>query len=273
MKLKRFEEKFGVKKPVIAMIHVGALPGTPGYGGSVKNIIETVRSEAAMYKKAGVDAIAIENMHDIPYLKNHVGPEITSVMSICGFEAKALSGLPCGIQILAGANREAMASAHAAGLDFIRAEGFVFAHVADEGIIESNAGDILRYRKMIGAENIMVFTDIKKKHSSHSITADTTIGETAHAAEFFLSDGLIVTGVATGAEASIDEINAVKNSVKIPVMVGSGVSYENVEEYLDSADALIIGSYFKKAGKWENTVDLDRTKKFMEKVRKLRKKA
>jgi len=119
----------------------------------------------------------------------------------------------------------------------------------------------------------MVFTDIKKKHSSHSITADTTIGETAHAAEFFLSDGLIVTGVATGAEASIDEINAVKKSVKIPVMVGSGVTYENVEDYLDSADALIIGSYFKKDGKWENTVDAGRTKKFMEKVRKLRKKA
>lgn len=272
MRLKKFDDVFAVKKPVIAMIHVGALPGTPGYGGSVKNIIETVRSEAAMYKKAGVDAIAIENMHDIPYLKNHVGPEITSVMSICGFEAKSVSSLPCGIQILAGANREAMASAHAAGLDFIRAEGFVFAHVADEGIIESSAGDILRYRKMIGAENILVFTDIKKKHSSHSITADTTIGETAHAAEFFLSDGLIVTGVATGAEASIDEINAVKKSVRIPVMVGSGVTLENVDEYLESADAMIIGSYFKKAGKWENTVDLDRTKKFMEKVKRLRKK-
>ena len=111
-----------------------------------------------------------------------------------------------GAQILAGANKQALAAALASGIDFIRAEGYVFAHVADEGIIESNAGELLRYRKQIGADNILVFTDIKKKHSSHSITADVDLKETAKAAEFFISDGLIVTGSATGEEANQNDV-------------------------------------------------------------------
>jgi predicted TIM-barrel enzyme len=81
---------------------------------------------------------------------------------------------------------------------FVRVEGFVFAHVADEGIIDGCAGEILRYRRQIGADDVLVLTDVKKKHSSHALTADMDIAETARAAEFFLSDGVIVTGLATG---------------------------------------------------------------------------
>ncbi len=111
----------------------------------------------------------------------------------------------------------------------MRVEGFVFAHVADEGFIDGCAGEILRYRRQIGAEQVLVLTDIKKKHSSHAITADVDIVETAHAAEFFLSDGVIVTGIDTGAEASLEELQQVKETVQIPVLVGSGVTLTNVE--------------------------------------------
>ena len=166
---------FNIYKPVIGMIHVSALPGTPNYRGSVKQIIERAKRESLIYKENGVDAIVIENMHDVPYLKRKVGPEITSLMSIIGYEVKNLTKLSCGIQILAGANKDALAAAHSAGLDFVRTEGFVFAHIADEGLMESDAGELLRYRKHIAAEKILIFTDIKKKHSSHSITADVDI--------------------------------------------------------------------------------------------------
>ena len=106
--------------------------------------------------------------------------------------------VPLGLQVLAGANREALAVAFAAGAAFVRCEGFVFAHVADEGLMESDAGALLRYRRAIGAEGVRVFADVKKKHSAHAITADVELADTAHAAEFFLADGVIVTGVATG---------------------------------------------------------------------------
>lgn len=259
-------------KSVIAMIHVDALPGTPEYGGSPGRILEKAVEEALIYKDAGVDCIGIENMHDIPYLRREVGPEIVAMMTGIGREVKKAAGIPTGIQILAGANKEALAVAQAAELDFIRAEGFVFAHVADEGIIEGCAGELLRYRKIIGADKVLILTDIKKKHSSHALTSDIDIAETAIAAEFFQSDGVVVTGVATGKPASLEELKSVRESVGIPVLVGSGVNLENVASYLEWADALIVGTYFKRDGCWRSTVDPGRVRPFMEKVREVRRK-
>lgn len=98
------------------------------------------------------------------------------------------------LQILACGNTQALAVAKAANLDFIRVEGYVFGHVADEGYTNACAGEVQRYRRNIDAQNVLVFTDIKKKHSSHSITADVSLLETAKAAEFFMTDGVILTG-------------------------------------------------------------------------------
>lgn len=257
-------------KSVIAMIHVEALPGTPKYQGNMKNIICAAIDEAMIYENCGVDAIMIENMHDVPYLNNNSGPEITTAMAIIAYEIKVKTKLPVGIQILAAANKEALAVANSARLDFIRAEGFVFAHVADEGIIESNAGELLRYRKQIGAEDVLIFTDIKKKHSSHLITSDISIVETAKAAQFFLSDGLIITGKSTGVEADIDELSQVKESTDLPILIGSGITYENIDNYFNLADAFIVGSHFKIDGNWINKVEETRVKKFIDKIMDLR---
>jgi membrane complex biogenesis BtpA family protein len=254
------------KKTIIGVIHVDALPGTPKFSGSVSDIITKAKAEAQIYQDARIDAIAIENMHDVPYLKQQTGPEIVAMMAVIGYEVKKTTDLPCGIQILAGANRDALAAAQAAGLDFVRAEGFVFAHVADEGLIDGCAGDLLRYRRQIGADEVLVLTDIKKKHSSHALTADVNIVETAHAAEFFLSDGVIVTGTATGVETDLVELEQVKSAVDIPVLVGSGITVGNVDHYLAIADGLIVGSHFKKDGHWANGVDAQRVEMFMKKV-------
>lgn len=254
-------------KPIIGMLHIGALPGTPNYKEEVVTIIQKAKAEASLYNSLGIPTLMIENMHDVPYLNRTVGPEVTSIMSIILYELKKTFGLPTGIQILAGANKEALAAAKSAGADFIRAEGFVFAHVADEGIFNSDAGELLRYRKQINAENILILTDIKKKHSSHSLTADTDITETAKAAEFFLSDGVILTGTSTGTKPSLDEIKTVKANVDIPVIAGSGITYENVSEYYELCDGLIIGSYFKKDGKWFNTIDPDRVERLLQKIK------
>ncbi len=260
------KDDFIDSKLVVGMIHLDALPGTPNYSGNVSQIITNAISEAQTYKSAGLKAIMIENMHDVPYLNNSSGPEITATMAIIAYEIKAKTNLIVGIQVLASANKEAIAIAHSANIDFIRAEGFVFAHVADEGITESNAGNILRYRKQIGADNVLVFTDVKKKHSSHTITSDVSIAETAKAAEFFLSDGIIVTGSSTGAEADIEELSEVKKNSKLPIIIGSGVTAENISKYYNLADAFIIGSYFKVDGNWQNGIDITRVKIFLEKL-------
>jgi uncharacterized protein len=191
-------------------------------------------------------------------LKTHVGPEITAAMAVVGAEIRRATALPLGVQVLAGANSAAVAVALACGASFVRVEGFVFAHVADEGLIEASAGALLRYRRAIGAEHVRVFADIKKKHSAHALTADVDIVETAKAAEFFAVDGVIVSGVATGQPADAREVTAVSRGVSVATLVGSGVTAGNLADYAD-ADALIVGSSIKKDGAWPNAIDRDRT--------------
>lgn len=257
------------RSALLGMVHALPLPGTPRWGGDLGPVLDQAAREAAQYAQAGLDGLIVENMHDTPYLKGGVGPEITAAMTRVAQVVKAESGLPVGLQILAGANREALAVALAAGLDFIRAEGFVFAHVADEGLMESCAGELLRYRRMIGAAHIQIFADIKKKHSSHAITADVDLVETAKAAAFFGADGVIVTGTSTGAETDPAEVEAVRQSVSIPVLVGSGVTVENLHRHLGKAQALIVGSHFKEEGRWERALDPRRLSAFMDRARAL----
>src|SRR6185369_14788477 len=91
---------FGRSKPVIGVIHVGALPGTPRSSQSVAEIVASAGNEARMYREAGVDGVIIENMHDVPYLRGEVGPEIVAAMTAVAVEVKRECGLPAGVQIL-----------------------------------------------------------------------------------------------------------------------------------------------------------------------------
>jgi uncharacterized protein len=251
-----FRECFSAPRALVGMLHVGALPGTPSASQSIETLIQRTLADARVYRDGGFTALAIENMHDRPYLKGGVGPEITAAMTALAREVKRETGLVLGIQVLAGANVEAIAIAHASGADFVRVEGFVFAHVADEGVIESRAGELLRYRRAIGAETVLVFADIKKKHSAHAITADVSIVETARAAEFFLADGVVVSGVATGEPASVDDVRAVARAVRLPVLVGSGVTPANLASF-SNAHGFIVGSSVKQSGVWCNPLDPD----------------
>ncbi len=260
---------FQLEKSIIGMVHVQALPGTPKNKYSLAEICDIAVAEAKTYEEVGLDAVMIENMHDVPYLKGSVGPEITAAMAVVAKAIRDAVQLPLGIQILAGANKEALAVAKAANFQFIRAEGFVFGHVADEGYIDACAGELMRYRKAIGAEDIAVFTDIKKKHSSHAITSDVDIDETAHAAEFFLSDGVIITGSSTGKAVYLHELKCLKDKIQIPVLIGSGITADNIQEYWEYASAFIVGSHFKEEGYWENKISEMRLQNFMKTVKRL----
>src|SRR5579871_1387297 len=115
MKLRMFESP----KPVIGMIHVQALPGTPANRLTLDKIIAAAVNEARIYRAAGVDGVALENMHDVPYLRGAVGPEIVASLAMVARAVKETFGGVTGIQILAAANKEAVAVAHAAGLDWV----------------------------------------------------------------------------------------------------------------------------------------------------------
>ena len=254
---------FSRTKPIVGVIHVGALPGTPRSSQAVSELVATAKSEARLYRESGVDGVIIENMHDVPYLRGEVGPEIVAAMTAIAGEVKPECGLPVGVQILAGANIEAMAVAHAAGLDFIRVEGYAYAHVADEGLIQASAAKLLRFRKMIGADHVQVWTDVKKKHAAHAITADVSLGETAETVEFMGADCVIVTGSATGKPPSVSDVDEAKRHCGLPVFLGSGITETNIAEFYDRADGFIIGSALKVDGLWSNTIDPARVDRVM----------
>uniref|UniRef100_A0A182S876 BtpA family membrane complex biogenesis protein n=1 Tax=Anopheles maculatus TaxID=74869 RepID=A0A182S876_9DIPT len=212
-------------------------------------------------------------MHDIPYMRPNdgVGPEITAAMTRVALAVReTVPNVPCGVQILAGCNKEALAVAKVCQLQFIRAEGFVFGHIADEGFTDACAGTLLRYRKQIDAYDVLVITDIKKKHSSHAITADVSIAETAHAAEFFLSDGLIITGSSTGSSAELSDLQALHGKTTLPLIIGSGLTLENLPSYWKLANAAIVGSHFKIKGNWNADLCRKRVQAFMNGVDTLR---
>ena len=256
----KFAEIFAAPRALIGMVHVGALPGSPRAHLEVEQLVEHAVAEARAYRDAGFTAIAIENMHDRPY--SGAGPEVTAAMAVIGREIRRETGLTLGVQVLAGANREALAVAHAIGAAFVRVEGFVFAHVADEGLIQASAGELLRYRRAIDAEGVRVFADIKKKHSAHAITADVSLAETARAAEFFLADAVIVTGNATGAPATRSDVSEAVNATKLPVLVGSGITPTNIDHY-SHAHGFIVGSSLKAGGVWSNALEPDALRAMM----------
>ncbi|CAN5844351.1 BtpA/SgcQ family protein [soil metagenome] len=239
------------------MVHVRALPGSPNARLPVAEIARIAAAEAGVLAAAGFDALLIENMHDAPYVLGPHAPVTVAALTAVALAVRAAAPhLPLGVQVLAAGNLEALAVAQAAGCDFIRCENFVFAHVADEGIMPTaEAGRLLRERRRLGGERIAVFADIQKKHAAHALTADVPIAEHAHAAEFFGADGVIVTGVATGRAASVEDLQRVKAASALPLIVGSGVDERSIGGLLQIADAVIVGSALKVGGRWSGEID------------------
>ncbi len=253
---------------LIGMVHVGSLPGTPFFKGPIEELERQAVLEAKQIEDAGFDAIIVENMHDAPYVHgDQLGPEIVAAMTRLTGAVRNAVRIPVGIQILSGGNRHAIGVALTNGLPFIRCENFVFAHVADEGLLtEAEAGGLLRYRKSIDAGHVKVFCDIKKKHASHAITSDIDLAEMAHAGAFFGADGFVVTGVSTGRAAALEDVRAVREATDLPVIVGSGVTPGYAGSLAEHADALIVGSSIKHDSYWKNPVDPQRAKAIVDAI-------
>lgn len=254
---------------VIGMLHVPALPGSPRSRLAMPEIVDHVLAEVALLEEHGVDALLLENMHDVPYLKADAGPEVTACLTAVAAAVVPRASRPVGVQVLAGANEAALAVALAAGLAFVRVEGFVFGHVADEGWLDACAGPLLRTRRRLGAEHVSILADIKKKHAAHAATADVSLAETAAAAAFAGADAVIVSGGSTGQPAAPADVGVAREAAGLPVLVGSGVTVANLERYA-AADAVIVGSSLKESGHWSGPLDAARVAAFMARARSLR---
>lgn len=257
---------FNVKYPVIGMIHVLPLPGSPRFT-DIQIVLERARKDYHALKKGGVNGVLIENYGDAPYCKDAVGPHTVAWMTRITHSLNI--DIPFGVNVLRNDCRSALAVAHATGGEFVRCNILSGVMVTDQGIIEGKASDILRYRNTLKA-TIKIFADVLVKHAYPLVThsLERAARETAYRG---LADALIVTGSETGDPPLVEDLKAVKKAVPEKMLfAGSGVTSENVQSILEYADGCIVGKAFKKEGKMENPVQKEKVEPLVKKVEELR---
>lgn len=259
-------------KVAIGVVHCLPLPGAPRWEGApIETIYERALRDAQSYVRGGVDGLIIENHGDIPFSKpSEIGPETSAAMAVVTDRIRREFAVPLGINVLANAAIPALAVAKASGAAFVRVNQWANAYVANEGFIEGEAARALRFRSTIGAKDVRIFADAHVKHGAHAIVADRSVTELTRDLEFFDADAVIATGRRTGDAADLTELEEIALATRLPVLVGSGVTTDNVGEILERAEGVIIGSSLKTNGVWWEAVDQQRVTAFMRKVADLR---
>ncbi len=264
---------FGLPKPIIAVVHLPPLPGSPRYEGEdVREAYTVAARDAEVLARGGVDGIILENAFDLPYARPEaISFETVASLTAACISAQRVTSIPIGIMCVANGVLAGLAIAKAVGGRWIRANQWTHAYVAPEGLINGPAGEALRYRSFLRASGeIAVFADVQVKFGAHAITADRSIEEQARDAEFLDADALIVTGTRTGVAPTAEDVRKVKDSSSLPVMVGSGLDPNTTHDLLSIADGAIVGSWLKRDGYWWNPVDEERVGALMAAVRELR---
>lgn len=262
-------EIFGRGKALIGMIHVPPLPGSPRYrGAGMTAVLDACLRDAEALVTGGLHGLIVENHGDIPFRKpDRIGPETASCLAIVADRIAQAFAVPLGVNVLANAAIPAFAVAAAAGARFIRVNQWANAYVANEGFIEGEAAEALRYRAALKADDVKVFADSHVKHGAHAITADRSIAEVTRDLAFFDADAVIATGQRTGDSATLEEIDAVAAATHLPLLVGSGVTPQNVAAILARTQGAIVASSLKVDGVWWNPVEPVRVRALMEAAR------
>ena len=256
---------FGRDKVLIGMIHCPPFPGAPRYRGeTMAAIVDACLRDAERLVAGGLHGLIIENHGDIPFSKpGDIGHETAACLAVVTDRIRRAFDVPLGINVLANAPVPALAVAVAGDAAFIRVNQWANAYVANEGFMEGRAGEALRYRALLRAERVKIFTDSHVKHGSHAIVADRSIAELTRDLAFFDSDCIIATGQRTGNSATVEEIEEIARATHLPLLVGSGVDAENIVEILKLTNGVIVASSLKEGGVWWNPVDPGRVARFV----------
>ncbi len=260
---------FGVAKPVIAMAHFPPLPGTPLYddAAGVHGILDRVASDLAKLLQGGVDGILFCNEGDRPY-SLRADFEAVAVMTRVITET-APRDRPFGTDFLWD-GKAALAMALATGASFVR-EVFTGVYDSDMGLWNTDAAGLLRYRRQIGAQGVKVFFNVTPEFAAP--LGHRPVGVLAHSAVVSsLADAILVSGRMAGAEPDISALREAKAAAGdgVPVLVNTGAKADNIRQFLDVADGVIVGSSLKVDGYTWNPVDEGRVRAFMKAVRDAR---
>lgn len=247
-------------KPVIACIHLPALPGAPMYDGDMNFIYEKALEEAKFFENSGVNGLIIENFRDKPFYPDQVPPETIASFAAVGREIVKSISIPVGINVLRNDAHAAIAIATAIQAQFIRINVHMGAVVGDQGIIQGQSYHTLRLRSSLKSD-VLIFADVGVKHAAPLVARGFDV-ETKDLCDRGLVDAIIVSGALTGVETKLEDLESVKKCSTVPVLIGSGMTPDNFKS-LQHADGYIVGSYFKQNGCANNNIEQERVKKFL----------
>ena len=255
------------RKVLIGVVHLQPLPGSPRWQGDVESVIECAVKDARAYDRGGADGLFIENFGDVPFTKGPVAPETIAAMTAAGCAIRQAVKLPIGFNVLRNDARAALALCAVCGGAFIRVNVHTGAMLTDQGLIQGNAYETLRYRQRV-CPQARIFADVHVKHAVP--LGNWTIEDAARdTVERGLVDALIVSGAGTGLEADIADVERVRRAAPATkVLLGSGVTLANVRDFLPTADGFIVGSSLKVAGKVSNPVDPKRVAALVRAIRR-----
>ena len=263
-----FKSLFATNKPMIACIHLPALPGAPLYSGDLNAVYERALVEARIYNEAGVDGIIIENFNDKPFYPDKVPAETIAVMTVIARDIIKSVNMPVGINVLRNDAISAMAIATAVEAAFIRVNIHSGSVVTDQGLIHGVAHQTLRLKSQLQS-NVAIFADVGVKHAA-PLADRGLINEVKDIQSRGLVDALIVSGSGTGEETARDDLVDVKSATHLPILIGSGATIDNLTSSIDLVDGYIVGSTLKEEGKSENPVSATRVAAFLDKLTTLK---
>lgn len=250
-----FEKRFS-RNAVVGMVHVGALPGAPRFGGSMAVVIDAALRDARALHEGGCDAMAFENFGDRPFFKERVPAETIAGLTRVIVEVAAAVPLPFGVNVLRNDAASAIAIAAATGAAFIRVNIHTGAMLTDQGIIEGRAAETLRKRASL-CPDVLIFADHMVKHAVPLAATDEvqSANDLRHRG---FADGIIISGSETGAEADPARFALVREALaEAPILIGSGLTEANAKTFT-AADGAIVGTAIKIDGRVEAPVDPDR---------------
>lgn len=258
---------FKTANPIIGVVHLLPLPTSPRWGGSLRAVVERAAQEATALASGGVNGIIVENFFDAPFTKGQVDPAVVSAMTLIVHQLMDLLTLPVGINVLRNDAHSGLAIASCVGAKFIRVNVLTGVMATDQGLIEGQAHELLRYRRELGSD-VQILADVLVKHARPlgSPNLTTAVQETIQRG---LADGVILSGWATGSPPTLEDLELAKAAAEgTPVFIGSGASWENISTLMQAADGVIVSSSLKRHGRIEQTIDPIRVSQFVEATRR-----
>ncbi len=253
---------FKTANPAIGVIHLLPLPTSPRWQGDLEAVISRAEQEATALAAGGIHGIIVENFFDAPFPKSQVDPVVVSAMTIAVQRLSQLVPLPIGVNVLRNDARSAIAIAACTGASFIRVNVLTGVMATDQGLIEGEAHNLLRYRRELGAD-VKIFADVLVKHAQPLGDPDvkTAVQETIQRG---LADGVILSGGMTGSPPSLDDLQVAKSAAgDTPVFIGSGADLDNIPQMIQAADGVIVSSSLKRKGDIQQPIDPVRVRQFM----------